>query len=267
MPRKLGVIAAVVAVALLLGAMPSQATVTFALAVTKIGSGGGLVTSDVGGVNCGVTCSADIDAATLVTLTATPDPGTTFIGWSQDCSGSGTCQLTMDAAHSVRARFDLSFRPDEWIQLCGESDGCTIMPLPNPTKGKDVYNTTGTKQTIDVGIEEGEGIRYWITLENDGALDDTFTVDGCNGNKSYKVNNVQVGFYKRPTAGSVQITNEFKAGTATFDMPAGGADVQLTVNLKAVTAQFGVKYTCPITIISQGDGSAKDTVVGKLHTV
>jgi hypothetical protein len=47
-------------------------------------------------------------------LTATPDMGNSFISWSgAGCSGSGTCQVTMDVAKGVTARFDPKKRPGQ----------------------------------------------------------------------------------------------------------------------------------------------------------
>ena len=160
------------------------------------------------------------------------------------------------------------FRPDGWIKLCGLSDGCTINGLPNPTKGKDVYNETGAKQTIAVKMEDGEGVRFWLTLENDGTDADTFTVDGCKGTPRFRINKVQIGFYKKPTAGSVKITDEFKNGTATFDFPpaSGGDLVKLTLNIIAPTTAEGVTYECEINIISEGDPGIRDTLVAKMTT-
>ena len=69
-------------------------------------TGGGAVTSNVGGINCGATCSASYDDNTLVTLTATPTAGNVFSGWGGACSGTATtCQVTMNQARSVTATF------------------------------------------------------------------------------------------------------------------------------------------------------------------
>src|SRR6185437_4199606 len=76
------------------------------LTVTKAGTGTGTVTSSPSGIDCGTTCSAAFAQGTPVTLTATPDSGSTFAGWSGDCTNAtGTCLVTMDAAHSVTATF------------------------------------------------------------------------------------------------------------------------------------------------------------------
>jgi len=66
----------------------------------------GTVTSNPSGINCGSTCSANYDSGTAVTLTASPNSGYTFTGWSGGgCSGTGTCTVTMTAATSVTATF------------------------------------------------------------------------------------------------------------------------------------------------------------------
>lgn len=79
---------------------------SFPLTVLTAGSGAGTVTSTPAGINCGSDCSEIYAANTEVTLTATPANGSTFVGWSGDCSGTGSCVVTMAAAHSVTATFD-----------------------------------------------------------------------------------------------------------------------------------------------------------------
>jgi hypothetical protein len=89
--------------------VPGSCTSTYTLTVAKAGTGAGTVTSNPAGISCGSTCSAGFDYNTPVTLTATADPGSTFTGWSgEGCAGTGTCQVTMDAARSVTATFTLN---------------------------------------------------------------------------------------------------------------------------------------------------------------
>lgn len=244
-------------------AAPGAADVPVGLQVTKSGTGHGTVTSDVVGIDCGATCQVEFGLGQVVILTATPRADATFIGWTGACTGEdATCQLTMDVAKSVNARFDRSYRPDAWIKLCGLSDGCTINPLPHPWKGRDIYNDTGTRQRISVRMEDGEGVRYWMIFENDGVLADTLIIDGCAGTPKFKVNKVQIGFYKRPQAGVTLITEQFKNGTAKFDVgpDADNDRIKLTLNIVAPTTAEGVTYHCPITVRSQGDPDAVDTL-------
>ncbi len=88
-------------------------TANFALApktltVSKTGAGTGTVTSDPAGIDCGPICTHAFEHGTSVTLTAAPADGSVFTGWSGACSGTGTCQLTMSADHSVTANFALA---------------------------------------------------------------------------------------------------------------------------------------------------------------
>lgn len=78
-----------------------------ALTVTRGGNGSGGVTSSSPGIDCGNDCSETYDHGGSVTLTAAPDASSTFTGWGGACSGTGSCQVTMDQAKSVTATFTL----------------------------------------------------------------------------------------------------------------------------------------------------------------
>jgi hypothetical protein len=78
---------------------------SYGLSTSKDGSGSGFLSSAPAGINCGATCSASFDYGTVVNLTAAHAAGSTFTGWAGDCSGTGTCVLTMDHAKAVTANF------------------------------------------------------------------------------------------------------------------------------------------------------------------
>lgn len=80
---------------------------TYALTVSRTGTGTGTVTSDPLGIDCGADCTETYPKDTIVTLTAAPSPTATFTGWAGACSGVGTCVVTMDASKSVTAEFTL----------------------------------------------------------------------------------------------------------------------------------------------------------------
>jgi len=91
----------------------TAAASSYTLSVSKTGTGSGTVTSSPSGINCGTTCSANFSGS--VTLTVAATGGSTFAGWSGDCSGTATsCTVTMSAAKNVTAKFDLTqaSRPD-----------------------------------------------------------------------------------------------------------------------------------------------------------
>ncbi len=77
------------------------------LTVQKNGSGNGTVTSAPSGINCGNSCSASFPTNNTVSLTANPASGSTFVGWTGACSGSGGCTVTMSSDQTVSAQFDL----------------------------------------------------------------------------------------------------------------------------------------------------------------
>src|SRR4051812_29929676 len=76
------------------------ATRRLAVAVTV----GGNVVSTPAGIVCSAAagpCAADFAGDTAVALTARPDPGSRFVGWSGDCAGAGACTPTMDRDRTV----------------------------------------------------------------------------------------------------------------------------------------------------------------------
>jgi cysteine-rich repeat protein len=83
---------------------------SFVLTVNKAGTGAGAVTSVPSGINCtgAGPCTASYTSGSLVQLTATPNAGSSFAGWTGACAGTGTCLVTMSAAQSVTATFTLN---------------------------------------------------------------------------------------------------------------------------------------------------------------
>jgi phospholipase C len=79
---------------------------SYQLTVATSGTGSGTVTSSPAGINCGQNCRASFSAGAVVALTATPGGASTFAGWSGGCSGTGACNVTMNADTSVTATFN-----------------------------------------------------------------------------------------------------------------------------------------------------------------
>jgi uncharacterized delta-60 repeat protein len=143
------------------------------LTVTKTGSGSGSVASSPSGVNCGATCSAPF-AAVPVTLTATPAAGSLFVGWSGDCSGTGTCKLTMGGDHSVTARFET---PKALTLTKAGSGAGTVTSSPGGIScGSSCAHafTYGTSVTLTATAAAGSSFAGW-------------SGGGCSGTGACKV--------------------------------------------------------------------------------
>ncbi len=105
----------------------------FKLKVVKAGTGTGKVTSSPAGIDCGATCEHEFSEGTVVTLTATPEGGSSFAGWSgAGCTGTGTCQVTMTAAKEVTATFTAPVTPPPSCatdpSLCPPPPSCATNP-------------------------------------------------------------------------------------------------------------------------------------------
>ena len=88
-----------------------QPTATYALYLNKAGGGAGSVVSSPEGISCGQDCGGQtytFPAGTQVTLTAAPGSGSTFAGWSNACTGTSTCTVTMNDNKAVGAWFSPS---------------------------------------------------------------------------------------------------------------------------------------------------------------
>ena len=89
---------------------PSKPTKEYKLKVkkSKKNDGDGVVVSSDGLINCGVDCMYSYSQGTVITISATANEGSTFIGWSPsslNCVDTGSCQVTLDKAKRVKAMF------------------------------------------------------------------------------------------------------------------------------------------------------------------
>ncbi len=73
------------------------------LALTITGSGGAY--SDLPGLVCIATCTTQWDQGTTVQLSAVPNRGSRFIGWTGACAGPDVCSLDLKAAAAATAVF------------------------------------------------------------------------------------------------------------------------------------------------------------------
>jgi len=127
----------------------------FELSITRLGTGSGTVRSEPVGIVCGTVCSSSFALGTAVSLSAEPDAGSSFVGWSGDCTGSSECIVSMTQARSVSATFDHN-------DLVIASSGT----IPPGTYRNIAFAQTGSCMSTRLGGD--------ITVTG------TMTVDACN---------------------------------------------------------------------------------------
>ena len=127
----------------------TQAVQQYSLAITKSGTGSGTVTSSAGGINCGTACTATYSPGSVVTLTAAPAGGSTFMGWSGGgCAGTGTCSLSMNGNIAVTATFGIN----TYSITATAGAGGTISPSGTVTVN------SGTSKTFTIAPSAGYSI-------------------------------------------------------------------------------------------------------------
>ena len=114
----------------------------FVLTGIPSGTGSGNLTSNPAGLNCGsqgTDCSANFATGTMVKVSAAPDANSTFAGFRGACSGTGSCNVTMNADRQVTAAFNLN--PLLTLSLGGNASG-TGSVTSNPS-GINCQNPPG----------------------------------------------------------------------------------------------------------------------------
>ena len=98
------------------------------LEIAKSGTGSGIVSSSPNGISCGSACNAQFMTGSSVTLTASADASSAFVGWSGACSGTDACTVTMDTAKNVTATF-VKIDPQLQVSIAGTGSGIvSILP-------------------------------------------------------------------------------------------------------------------------------------------
>lgn len=108
-------------------------------------TGKGSVASAPAGITCGAACTAQFDLGTSVTLTATADSDSAFLGWSGDCSGAAACTVKMDAARTVTAAF-AQHGSKLWVDQIGLSGQDSIEQIATDAAGNLIAAGTVTDE-------------------------------------------------------------------------------------------------------------------------
>jgi List-Bact-rpt repeat protein len=189
-------------------------TLSPTLTITKAGSGKGAVTAK--GITCGADCSESYPTNTLVTLTASAETGSSFVGWSgdTDCADGS---VTMTAAKTCTATFKGVlgvqvgvYRPrtGTWYldtNANGTFDGCTVDSCPS-------FGTSSDKPVVGDWIGSGQtqlgvfdpATQQWELDRNASDQWEDCAVDLCRGPFGKKGDLPVVGYWSK-TAPSMTI--------------------------------------------------------------
>ncbi|MBK7003247.1 MAG: hypothetical protein IPH35_26010 [Rhodoferax sp.] len=190
---------------------------TFALGVGTSGTGYGNVASSPGGIACYVPqpgvaylvapdCSENYTSGASVTLSATPDAGSSFTGWSGACSGTGTCTVSMTEARSVTATFALNVT----------APVCTLNANPSSI-------TAGSSSTLTATCTPAATSYIWTGGSCAGTSASTCTVSPT-ATTTYTVQGSNAGGTNQ--AASVTVTVSTTANATSYTVPGTlGSDV------------------------------------------
>jgi YVTN family beta-propeller protein len=196
-------------------------TTSLTLNVAEEGSGSGTVMSNPAGISCPSTCAANFSSGTSVVLTAVPNAGSTFVGWSGACSGRGTCTVTMNSNQAVTATFKLTATTsctgttDNWI---GGASG-------NWSNAANWTNGVPNSSSVNVCINDGNQVPSQVTLDIAASVG-SLTIDP--GSSLIISNNNQLSAYGNiSNAGQILVNaaanNTFLSIAGPLSLSGGGA--------------------------------------------
>jgi uncharacterized repeat protein (TIGR02543 family) len=229
----------------------SQETHNLTVSISGSGSvtGAGLNCTQTGTLGC---TSPQPDSAT-VAITAVAAPGSTFVAWSGDCTGSAnTCNVAMDSDQSVTATFRSTAPQTVRLAITINGAGtvtagagsCVAKPAKKPTTCTETINS-GSAVAPKATPAKGYVFAGWkgactgtkactLVLNADAALTATFVRALAAGAKKPTVAHISSGYritisFRAGEAGKLTVTTRPKTATVKKTVKAGAGTARITV--------------------------------------
>jgi parallel beta-helix repeat protein len=121
-------------------------TPNYTLTIQKEGSGTGIVSTQPTGIDCGDDCTGSYQSGSIIQLTASPEAGNLFTGWSGACEGTNSSTtVTLDATKECVANFEQSYS----VTVTKMGNG-TVTSQP---AGIQCYEETNCTANYPIGTE------------------------------------------------------------------------------------------------------------------
>jgi len=133
--------------------------------------GDGVVTSNDRNIDCENTCSHTYYKDTIVTLSATPNQGSTFLGWKPEtptCTGTEPCTVSIDKATTVQALFVGDYTLKVIAQSTKGGNGLVsstpsgISCSTGSTAGCEAFYGYGQEVTLSASADAGSTFLGWL---------------------------------------------------------------------------------------------------------
>lgn len=161
--------------------------------------------------------------------------------------GAGTLDATgphPDDGASSSFTLNKTHRPDELISLT----------KAGPWIGEDSYDSSGLSQTVSKTVAQGKKFKFWVKVENDGNVRDTFTIHGPGPISDFTTT------YQKGTA---DLTDQIERGLVRAFPP--GASFVFSVTIGVQRPPHHGTFSMLITTTSGFDPSMIDGVVGTVQ--
>jgi uncharacterized repeat protein (TIGR02543 family) len=214
----------------------------YTLTVSKTGTGAGSITGT--GISCGSDCTENVVANTPVTLTATATTGSSFTGWTGDCTGTNTTvTVTMDQAKSCTATFDKVI-PKYTLTVAKTGTGTGNITGTGITCGTDCTEdyTAKTQVTLTATPETGSKLVSWGGSCSGTATTATVTMTTAK--------NCTANFAPANATTFTLTVAKAGAGQGTIRAQESGQPVSITCKATCATSSYDYPLNSVVTLVA-----------------